>query len=145
MLTWGDLSDNVLSVVSPLGGEVDACTICRGCVVGFEGHDLVVELVVLDMVGYDIILGMDCMSAYHATIDCHKKRVTISLSGGPVIVFSGSRHFVGVPMWGSEVVGLVSLASIREEHCVVANPGCVPVVDDFVVVFPDVLPDLPPW
>ena len=83
--------DCILSVVSPLGGEVDACTICRGCVVGIEGHDLVADLVVLDMVGYDIVLGMDWMSAYHATVDCHKKRVTISPPGGPVIVFSGGR------------------------------------------------------
>ena len=64
--------DCILTVVSPLGGEVDACSICRGCVVGFEGHDVVADLVVLDMVGYDIILGMDWMSAYHVTFDYHK-------------------------------------------------------------------------
>ena len=39
----------MLSVVSPLGGEVDTDCICRGCVVGIVGQDLVADLVVLDM------------------------------------------------------------------------------------------------
>ena len=51
--------DCILSIISPLGGEVDACTICCGCVLRIEVHDLVADLVVLDMVGYDIVLGMD--------------------------------------------------------------------------------------
>ena len=42
-------------------------------------------------------------------------------------------------------MGLVSLSSIREDDCVVASLWCVPVVDDFADVFPDVLPGLPPW
>ena len=85
------------------------------------------------------------MSAYHATVDYHKKRVTISPPGGPVIVFLGGKLFVGVPVWGSEAMGLVSLASIREEDCVVATPGCVSVDDEYADVFPDVFYGLPPW
>ena len=69
--------DFVLSVVSPLGGEVDTCSICRGCVVRITGQDLVADFVVLDMAGYDVVLDMDWLSTYHATVDCYKKMVTI--------------------------------------------------------------------
>ena len=62
--------DCMLSVVSPLGGEVDASGICRGSVVGIAGQDLVADLVVLDMVVYYVILDRDWWSACHATTDC---------------------------------------------------------------------------
>ena len=51
--------DFILTVVSPLGGELDMRGICRGCVVGISGHDLVAYLVVLDMAMYDIGFGME--------------------------------------------------------------------------------------
>ena len=66
-----DPMDCMLSVVSPLGGEVDSSRICRGCVVGIVGQDLVADLVVLDMAVCDVVLGMDWLSAYHATVDCY--------------------------------------------------------------------------
>ena len=34
------------------------------------------DLVVLDMVDYEVILGMDWLSEYHASIDCVKESVT---------------------------------------------------------------------
>ena len=60
----------MLSVVSPLGGEVDASEFCRGCVVGIVGRDLVADLVVLDMAVYYVVLDRDWWSACHATVDC---------------------------------------------------------------------------
>ena len=75
------------------------------------------------------------MSTYHATVDCYKKRVTISPLGGPTIVFFGGRLFAGVPVWGSEAMGLVSLACIQDEDCVVATRGCVPMVNDYDNLF----------
>ena len=51
--------DGALCVASPLGGEMVVGQVCRSCVVRVAGHELTTNLVVLDMVGYDIILGMD--------------------------------------------------------------------------------------
>ena len=46
------------------------------------GQELMVDFVVMDMVGYDVILGMDWLVAHHAVVDFYKKRVTICLSDG---------------------------------------------------------------
>ena len=92
--------DFIMGVVSPLGGEVDPGSICRGCVVEITGQDLMADLVVLDMVVYDIVLGMDWLSAYHAMIDCYKKRVTVHPPDEPTIMFCGGKRFASVPFWG---------------------------------------------
>ena len=134
----------MLSVVSPLGGEVDTYSICRGCVVGIASQDLMADLVVLDMAVYDVVLGMDGLSEYHATVDCYKKRVIVRPPNEPSIVFCGGKRFASVPFWGGETVGLASLAGVPEE-CVVATSSCVSVVEDFVDVFSEALLGLPLW
>ena len=48
-----------LVVASPMGGEMVAREVCKSCVVRIASQELTANLVVLDMVGYDIILGMD--------------------------------------------------------------------------------------
>ena len=48
-----------LCAASPMGGEMVAIEVCRSCVVRIAGQELMTDLVVLDMVGYDIILAMD--------------------------------------------------------------------------------------
>ena len=48
-----------LVVASPMGGVMVASEVCRSCVVRIAGQELTADLVVLDMVGHDIILGLD--------------------------------------------------------------------------------------
>ena len=58
---------------------------------GIVGQVLVADLVVLDMAGYDVVLDMDCLSGYHTTVDCYKKRVTIHPPDRPSIIFCGGK------------------------------------------------------
>ena len=44
------------------------------CLRKVTGRRLPVDLIVLEMVDYDVILGMDWLSKYNATIFCRKKR-----------------------------------------------------------------------
>lgn len=48
------------------------------CVVTFIGRDIVSYLILLDMVDFDLILGMDWLSHYHDILDCHVKIMTLS-------------------------------------------------------------------
>ena len=61
-----------LVVASPMGGVMVASEVCQSCVVRIASQELTTNLVVLDMVGYDIILGMDWLVAHHASMDCYK-------------------------------------------------------------------------
>ena len=36
-----------------------------------NGKDFRMDLIVLDLIDFDVILGMDWLASYHATIDCH--------------------------------------------------------------------------
>ena len=48
-----------LVVASPMGGEMVDSEVCQSCVVRITIQELTADLVVLDMVGHDIILGLD--------------------------------------------------------------------------------------
>ena len=47
---------------------------------------------------FDIILGMDWLVRYMATIDCRKKMVTFEPEGEDPFVFAGTMHGPRIPM-----------------------------------------------
>ena len=51
---------------------------------------LPVDLIVLEMVGYDVILGMDWLSKYNATIFSKRKKVVFQPSEGEVFEYKGT-------------------------------------------------------
>ena len=65
-----------LYVSSPLGIKVRIGMICHGCELEISGILLTVDLRVMDMSEFDVILGMDWLTAYRVAIDCGHKRVT---------------------------------------------------------------------
>ena len=62
---------------------------CRGCEIEVVGGRLSFALVLLDMPGFDVILGMDWLSSYCAVIDCYHQRVTVGKSSGDCFYFMG--------------------------------------------------------
>ena len=40
-----------------------------------EGRKLLADLVLLDIMDFDVILGMDWFSQHYATVDCRRKEV----------------------------------------------------------------------
>ena len=65
-----------LYVSSPLGIRVRIGMICRGCELEISGTLLTVDLRIMDMSEFDVILGMDWLTAYRVVIDCERRRVT---------------------------------------------------------------------
>ena len=45
--------------------------------VKIAGRELPIDLIILEMVDYDVLLGMNCLSKYNATIFCRRKNVVI--------------------------------------------------------------------
>ena len=54
-------------------------------------REMSVDLVVLDMIDYDVILGMDFLSKYGAIIDCKAKVVSFQPLGEEQFTFTGDR------------------------------------------------------
>ncbi|XP_062112898.1 uncharacterized protein LOC133824052 [Humulus lupulus] len=53
------------------------------------GRELYVDLIVLDLSDFDVILGMDFLSKYGASIDCKRKKVVFAPKGGDPFEFEG--------------------------------------------------------
>ena len=65
-----------LYVSSPLGTRVNVDMICRGCKLEISGIVLTMDLRVMDMSEFNVVLGMDWLTAYRVVIDCERRRVT---------------------------------------------------------------------
>ena len=81
-----------LYVSSPLGIRARIGMICRGCELEISGTLLTVDLRIMDMSEFDVILGMDWLTAYRVVIDCERRRVTAYTQDGTRVVFQGDKH-----------------------------------------------------
>nr|GEU93200.1 reverse transcriptase domain-containing protein [Tanacetum cinerariifolium] len=52
-------------------------TIIRGCTLNFVNHPFNINLMPMELGSFDVIIGMDWLSKYHAVIDCSEKIVRI--------------------------------------------------------------------
>ena len=84
--------DEPMYVSSPLGIRARIWIICRGCELEISGILLTVDLRIMDMSGFDVILGMDWLTAYRVVIDCERRRVTAYTQDGTCVVFQGDKH-----------------------------------------------------
>ena len=79
-------------VSSPLGIRARIGMICRGCELEISGTLLTVDLRIMDMSEFDVILGMDWLTAYRVVIDCEHRRVTAYTQDGTRVVFQGDKY-----------------------------------------------------
>ena len=65
-----------LHVSSPLGTRVSIDMICQDCELEIFRILLIVDLRVMDMLEFDVILGMDWLTAHRVVIYFHRRKVT---------------------------------------------------------------------
>jgi hypothetical protein len=73
--------------VSSLGGDMPARQLCLKVNLKIRGVNFIVNLVVLESKGIDIILGMDWLSKHKALIDCAKKSIKLTTPDGKEMEF----------------------------------------------------------
>ena len=136
-----------LYVSSPLGTRARLGMICRGCELEISGTLLTVDQRIMDMSEFDVIFGMDWLTAYRVVIDCERSRVTAYTQDGSRVVFQGDKHdILPQTVYESRCQGqlagwLASLTLEDEDRPDLDLPG---VVCEYVDVFLDELPGLPP-
>ena len=136
-----------LYVSSPQGIRARIGMICRGYELEISGTLLTVDLRIMDMSEFDVILGMDWLTAYRVVIDCESRRVTAYTQDGTRVVFQGNKHdILPQTVYESRCQGqladwLESLTLEDEERPDLDLPR---VVCEYVDVFLDELPGLPP-
>ena len=72
-----------IRVSTPVGKPLVVDRVYRSYLVSLAGYDTWVDLIILGMVDFDAILGMDWLSCYHIVLDCNAKTVTLTMAGVP--------------------------------------------------------------
>jgi hypothetical protein len=138
-------------VSTPVGKSVVCTKIVRKCPIHVDGRTLLVDLIIFDIHGFDVILGMDWLSSNHAIIDCHHKEIIFRLSSEAEFKFIGTKVNVA-----PRLISAVQCKRLLQDGCQ-AYLAClvdtpleekkieeIPVVQEFSDVFPEDLQELPP-
>lgn len=71
-----------VSLVTTLEGESMLVEyVYKSCVISMEGRETLADLMVLDMIDFDVIFGMDWLALCHATLDCHLQMIKYNILG----------------------------------------------------------------
>nr|GEY11124.1 hypothetical protein [Tanacetum cinerariifolium] len=137
--------------------SLTANTILRGCTLNLQNHLFNIDLLPIELGSFDIIIGMDWMSEQHAEVMCHKKYIRVPY-GNDVLIIQGERNEVrnesrlevilsirtqGYIEKGCQVF-LIQVTKKEEAEFSKKGIKDVRVVRDFLEVFPEDLPRLPP-
>ena len=109
-----------LHVSSPLRTRVNVDQICRGCELEISGILLTVDLRVMDMLEFNVILGMDWLTTHQVVIDCDHRRVTAYTPDNTCFVFQGDKHNA-LPQavydytWHMQLMGWLASLTLEDE------------------------------
>ena len=81
-----ELLDMPIRVSTPVGESVIVEKVYRSCLVNFVGSNTHVDLVILEMVDFDVILGMTWLYPNFTILDCNAKTVTLAKPGTDPLV-----------------------------------------------------------
>ncbi|XP_070019883.1 uncharacterized protein [Nicotiana sylvestris] len=138
-------------VSTHVGDSVVVDRIYRSRMVTLCGFETRVDLLLLDMINFEVILGMDWLSPYLVVLDCHAKTISLVMPGLPRLEWKGST--VDTP---SRVISFLKARHMVEKGCLAyldyvrdttvesSTINSVPVVQEFTDVFPYDLPSKPP-
>ena len=132
---------------SPLGIRVRIRMIGRGCELEISRTLLTVDLRIMDMSRFDVILGMGWLIAYKVVIDFERRRVTAYTQDGTRVIFQRDKNdILPQTVYESKCQGQLAgwLAGLTLEDEVRPDLDLPRVVCEYVDVFPDELPGLPP-
>ena len=122
-----DLLDMPIRVSTPVGESVIVEKLYRSCLVTFVGSNTHVDLIILEMVDFDVILGMTCLSLNFAILECNAQTVTLAKPGTDPIVWESD--------YTSTPVRIISF--LRAKRMV--SKGCLAFLDTSGMILPKYL------
>ena len=133
--------------------DVILCTqwVYRNCVINIASRELVADLILLNMHDFDAILGMDWLSTHHAVVECFEKRVIFHIPSQSKFYFEGDRKVKPL-----SIISTLQASNMLKKGCsgflaYMINSEAtsekledIPIVKEFLDVFPLELLGLPP-
>jgi hypothetical protein len=145
-----ELLDFLMMVDIPIGDSLVTDLVYRSCVVQVADRELLIDLILLDIQDFDVILGMDWLSPYHASVDCYSKRVTFHIPNQSEFHFEGIKE-ASLPLISAMRAYRLLRKGFHDYLAYVFNSKSelleldrIREVKEFPDVFPEDLPRLPP-
>ncbi|XP_075076520.1 uncharacterized protein LOC142163162 [Nicotiana tabacum] len=138
--------------VSTLVGEsVIARYIYKGCPVKVHHRLTVADLVELEMLDFDVIMGMDWLESCYAKVGCRTKIVSFEFPGELVLEWKGDAvaprgRFISY-LKARKIISkgyIYHLVRVKDADAQIPTLQSVPIVNEFPEVFPKDLPGIPP-
>ncbi|GJR93821.1 putative nucleotidyltransferase, ribonuclease H [Tanacetum coccineum] len=132
------------------GNLVSTNTVIKGCTLTLLNQPFEIDLMPIKLGSFDVVIGMDWLSKYHAKILCDEKVVHIPINGETLII-RGDRSktrlnlisYIKTERYISRGCQ-VFMIQVMEKKSDEKRLEDIPVVKEFPDVFPKDLPGLPP-
>ncbi|XP_070032464.1 uncharacterized protein [Nicotiana tomentosiformis] len=138
-------------VSMPVGDSIIVDRVYQPCLVTIGGYETRVDLLLLSIVDFGVILGMDWLLPYHTILDCHAKTVTLVMPRLPRLEWRGTLDYIPRRVVSFLKTQLMVekgcegyLAFVRDVSADTPTVELVPIMRDFLDMFPADLPGMLP-
>ncbi|XP_073041922.1 uncharacterized protein [Primulina eburnea] len=144
-----DILSEPLRVATLASKTIETRKVYRNCKICISKQTFEVELIQLNMVEFDMILGMDWLVKNHAIVDCQKNEIRLQTPTKEEVLFHGKSKEIKFLLsasqaWkaikGGKEIYLAVINEIKEEE--VPKLEDIPIVQEFPDVFPEELPGI---
>ena len=116
----GESLEEPLYVSFSLGTGVRIDQICRDCELEISGILLTLDLRVMDILDFDVILGMDWLTAHRVIIDCDSRRITAYTWDCIRVTSQGAKHdalpqIVHDSRWSGQLMGWLANLTLEDK------------------------------
>ena len=109
-----DFLDMPIRVSTPVGESVVVEMVYRSCLVTFVGSNTYVDLIILEMVDFDVILGMTWLSPNFEILDCNAKTVILAMPGTDLLVWEGD--YISTPV---RIISFICARRMVSKGCLI--------------------------
>ncbi|KAI3743880.1 hypothetical protein L1987_56947 [Smallanthus sonchifolius] len=133
------------------GDSLTIDSIIPNCSLELNDHTFPINLVPMPLGSFDIIIGMDWLSKHHAEVICFEKCIQIPLPSGETLRVFGEKPCKGLKLMSCTTAQkylrkkhVAFLAHVVQKDVKEKSIQDIPVIRDFLEVFPEDLSGLPP-
>nr|GEZ02926.1 putative reverse transcriptase domain-containing protein [Tanacetum cinerariifolium] len=125
-------------------------TVIQGCTLILLNQPIEINLMPIKLGSFDVVIGMDWLFKYHAKIICDEKVIHIPING-EILIIRGDRSKARLNLISCIKIERyisrgcqVFIAQVMEKNSDEKGLEDIPLVREFLEVFPEELPGLPP-